>query len=115
MSAYNSEIGQLSYIGNGTWENPKLPVTFYQFSWGRDERYKFALHTTNGIEYIGSSNVNNIAPAGQPASYFYLLPVSNAQWDNTYKFDPSIDTHNAKVDVYFGATGTYTHTATAVN
>lgn len=115
MSAYNTEIGQLSYIGNSTWENPKIPVTFYQFSWGRDERYKFALHTANGIEYLGSSNVNNIAPAGQPASYFYLLPVTNAQWDNTYKFDPSIDTHNAKVDVYFSASGSYTHTATAVN
>ncbi|UOE51103.1 SusE domain-containing protein [Mucilaginibacter sp. SMC90] len=115
MSAYNTEIGQLNYIGNSTWENPKIPVTFYQFSWGRDERYKFALHTSNGIEYLGSSNVNNIAPAGQPASYFYLLPVTDAQWDNTYKFDPSIDTHNARVDVYFGASGPYTHTATAVN
>ncbi|WPU97195.1 SusE domain-containing protein [Mucilaginibacter sp. cycad4] len=115
MSAYNTEIGQLNYIGNGTWENPKIAVTFYQFSWGRDERYKFALHTTNGIEYLGSSNVNNIAPAGQPASYFYLLPVTNAQWDNTYKFDPSIDTHNAKVDVYFNTGGPYTHTAVAVN
>ncbi|WDF57322.1 SusE domain-containing protein [Mucilaginibacter sp. KACC 22063] len=115
MSAYNSEIGQLSYMGNSTWENPKIPVTFYQFSWGRDERYKFVLHTSNGVEYLGSSNVNNSAPAGQPASYFYLTPVGNAQWDNTYKFDPSIDTHNAKVDVYFTASAPYSHTATAVN
>ncbi|QQL49984.1 SusE domain-containing protein [Mucilaginibacter ginkgonis] len=116
MSAYNMEIGQLAYLGNGTWENPKLPVTFYQFSWGRDERYKFVLHTSSGLEYYGSTNVNNVAPAGQAASYFYLLPVTNAQWDNTYKFDPSIDTKNAKVDVYFNTSqSSYTHTATVVN
>lgn len=115
MSAYDTEIGQLNYIGNSTWENPKIPVTFFQFSWGRDERYKFVLHTSAGLEYYGSSNVNNVAPAGQAASYFYLLPVTNAQWDNTYKFDPSIDTHNAKVDVYFKGSDPYTHTATAVN
>jgi hypothetical protein len=115
MSAYNTEIGQLSYTGNSTWSNARIPVEFFQFSWGRDERYKFALHTSAGIEYFGSSNLNNIAPLGQPASYFNLLPVSDAQWDNTYKFDPSIDKHNAKVDVYFRPSAAYTHTATAVN
>lgn len=115
MSAYNTEIGQLSYIGNSTWENPKIPVTFYPFSWGRDERYKFVLHTSAGLEYYGSSNIDNVSPGGQPASYFYLNPVTSAQWDNTYKFDPSIDNHNAKVDVYFKASGPYTHTATEVN
>jgi hypothetical protein len=115
MSAYNTEIGQLSYIGNSTWENPKIPVAFYQFSWGRDERYKFVLHTSAGLEYLGSSNKDNVAPAGQAASYFNLTSVTNAQWDNTYKFDPSIDNHNAKVDLYFKASAAYTHTAVAVN
>ena len=115
MSAYNTEIGQLSYAGNSTWSNARIPVEFYQFSWGRDERYKFALHTSAGVEYFGSTNVNNVAPSGQPASYFNLLPVTNAQWDNTYKFDPSIDKRNAKVDVFFKPNAAYTHTATAVN
>lgn len=115
MSAYGNEIGQLSYTGNSIWENPKIPVVFYQFSWGRDERYKFVLHTSNGLEYYGSSNQNNVAPAGQPASYFYLVPVNNSQWDFTYKFDPSIDNHNAKVTVNFKTSGAYTHSATAVN
>ena len=80
-----------------------------------DDRYKFILHTANGLEYYGSSNVNNNPPAGQPASYFYLLPVTNDQWNNTYKFPPAVDTHNVKVDVYFQGNGTYTHTATVVN
>jgi hypothetical protein len=115
VSAYNSELGQLKYIGNSTWEAVKVPVTFYQFSWGRDDRYKFALHTANGIEYWGSSLQNNNPPAGQPASYFYLWPVTNDQWNNTYKFPPAVDTHNVTVDLYFQAGAAYTHTATAVN
>lgn len=115
MSAYNMEIGKLSYIGNGTWEIPKLPVTFYQFSWGRDQRYKFILHTSAGQEYWGSSMANNVDPAGQPASYFYLTPETNDQWNNTYKFPAAADMHNVKVDVYFQAGSAYTHTAPAFN
>jgi hypothetical protein len=115
MSAYNVSIGTLSYIGNGTWENPKVPVTFYQFSWGRDQRYKFILHTANGDEWWGSTIENNLDPSGQPASYFYLVPCDNTQWDYTYKFPAAADTHNVKLDMYFQASGPYTHTATAFN
>lgn len=115
MSAYNTEIGTLNYIGNSTWENPKIPVTFYQFSWGRDQRYKFILHTSGGDEYWGSQLANNVDPAGQPDGYFYLVPVTNDQWNNTYKFPAAADMHNVKVDAYFQASGPYTHTATAFN
>jgi hypothetical protein len=115
MSAYNTEIGQLNYVGNSTWEAAKIPVTFYPFSWGRDERFKFILHTPTGLEYYGSANANNVAPAGQPADYFYLFPVTNDQWSNTYKFDPAADTHNVKADVYFKASGPYYYTATPFN
>jgi hypothetical protein len=109
MSAYNTSIGTLNYAGNSTWEAPNVHVEFYPFDWGRDERYKFILHTENGDEYWGSTNANNNPPAGQAASYFYLVPVTNAQWDNTYKFDPSADMHNVKVDVFFRADTPYTH------
>jgi hypothetical protein len=112
MSAYNTEIGQLNYIGNSTWESDLIPVVFYPFSWGRDERYKFILHTAAGLEYWGSQNADNIPPAGQPDAYFYLLPVTNDQWSNTYKFDPSADNNNVKADVYFKADGPYTHKIT---
>jgi len=115
MSAYNTSIGKLAYVGNSTWENPKIPVTFYQFSWGRDQRYKFILHTSAGDEWWGSIPANNVDPAGQPASYFYLSPETNDQWNNTYKFPAGADMHNVKVDVYFQASGAYTHTATAFN
>ena len=115
VSAYNTETAYLTYMGNGVWENPKIPVTFFQFSWGRDDRYKFILHTPAGLEYWGSENANNVPPAGQPADYFYLLPVTNDEWNNTYKFPPAADTHNVKIDVYFQASGDYTHTTTAFN
>jgi hypothetical protein len=114
QSANNAEIGQLTYIGNSTWQIDSLPVVFVQFSWGRDDRYKFIIHTPAGLEYMGSQNADNVPPAGQPASYFYLLPVTNDQWSNTYKFDPSADNHSVKVDVYYKADGPYTHKVTVL-
>jgi hypothetical protein len=109
MSAYNTEIAQLAYTGNGIWQSPVTPIEFYQFSWGRDERYKFALHTSAGVQYQGSVNANNTSPVGQAASYFYLTPVTDNQWDNTFKFNPSADMHNVKVKVSFGVNGPYMH------
>ena len=109
MSAYASEIGQLNYTADGTWKSGIIPVTFYQFSWGRDERYKFALHTSSGIKYLGSSNTNNVSPVGQAASYFYLNQVSNDQWNNTYKFNPSADNKSIIATVNLNAAGAYTH------
>jgi hypothetical protein len=114
MSAYNREIGQLNYVGNGTWEAARVSVEFFPFSWGRDERYKFVMHTAAGMEYIGSRNANNVAPAGQPSSYFNLVPVSNNQWDNTYKFDPSADMKNVKVEAIFKGDAPYTHKVTVL-
>ncbi len=109
VSAYNTEKAQLNYGGRGTFVSPVTPIEFYQFSWGRDERYKFALHTPSGIQYMGSTNANNVSPVGQPAPYFYLVPVSNDQWNNTYKFNPSADYHNVIITVNFDPNGPYTH------
>jgi hypothetical protein len=114
QSANNAEIGQLTYAGNSTWQIDSLPVVFVQFSWGRDDRYKFFMHTSAGVEYYGSTNADNVPPAGQPQSYFYLVPVTNDQWSNTYKFDPSADNHSVKVDVYFKSNGPYTHKVTVL-
>lgn len=73
MSAYNTEIGQLSYIGGGKWQAASIPVVFYEFSWGRDERYKFILHTSAGNEYAGSFNANNVSPVvNLPLIFIYI-------------------------------------------
>jgi hypothetical protein len=113
MSAYSKEIGTLNYIGNGVFEAPSIAVEFFQFSWGRDERYKFIIHTASGLEYVGSKAKDNGSPAGQPASYFYLNPTTNDQWDFTYKFDPSADKKNVKVDVMLQPNA-YTHKVTVL-
>jgi starch-binding outer membrane protein SusE/F len=112
MPAYNTEIGTLSYAGNGTWRGDDIPVEFFPFDWGRDERYKFVLHTPAGPEYVGSMNANNVPPAGQPDAYFYVVPVTSSPWDNTYKFDPSADRQRVKVDLIMKSDGAYTHTVT---
>ena len=114
VSAYNTETAQLNYVGNSTWEAASVPVEFYQFDWGRDDRYKLILHTANGNEYWGSKNADNPQPVGQPASYFYVVPATNDQWNNTFKFDPSADKHSVKVDVSFNPAATYTHTVTVL-
>jgi hypothetical protein len=115
MSAYNTEIGMLNYKSNGTWEAASIPVEFYQFSWGRDERYKFKVHTAAGDEWYGSTNQDNQSPVGQQPSYFYLIRKDNNQWNNTYKFNPAADMHNVKVDVFFKADAVYTHQVTVIN
>ncbi len=114
MSAYNTTIGSLQYAGNSTWTASQVPVVFYPFSWGRDERYKFKITTSEGVEYWGSQNVNNVTPVGAPASYFYLIPVTSAQWDNTYKFNPAADNNKVNVEVSFKANGNYTHKVTTL-
>jgi len=114
QSAYGTEKAQLVYTGNGQWEAASMEVEFFPFSWGRDERYKFIMHTSSGLEYWGSSNENNVSPDGQPASYFYLYPKTNDQWANTYKFSPAADNKRAKVIVNFGTEGEYTHQVTVL-
>lgn len=112
MSAYNTEIGQLSYVGNSTWSAANITVEFFQFDWGKDERYKFVLQTSAGPAFMGSSKADNGSPVGQPASYFFLQAVSNDQWANTYKFDPAVDGKQVKVDLILKADGDYTHQVT---
>jgi len=109
MSAYNAEIGQLDYIGNSTWTAASIPVEFFQFDWGRDERYKFVFHTSAGLQFMGSPNADNGSPTGQPASYFSVQPVSNDQWANTYKFAPAADRKNVKVEFSLRTDAPYTH------
>jgi hypothetical protein len=112
MSAYNTEIGHLTYSGNSTWKSPVLPIVFYQYTGFRDERYKFIFHTSGGNEYFGSTKADNVGPNGQAAPYFYLVPVNNAQFDYTYKFPPASDNHHAQITVLLQAPNPYTHSVT---
>jgi len=115
QSGPNTEIGHCAYTGNSTWASPIIPITFYQFPTFKDERYKFLIHLSTGNEYYGSTNANNNGPTGQPASYFYLVPVSNSQFDYTYKLPPASDGHRAQITVLLQASGSYTHNVVVSN
>lgn len=114
MAAYNTSIGVLTYTGNSTWTGESIPVEFFPFSWGRDERYKFKLITSEGSEFMGSENANNGSPVGAPASYFFLHPVSDSQWDYTYKFNPAADLKNVKAEIFLNPTASYAHKITVL-
>lgn len=112
MAAYNMSIGELSYAGGSSWKGENIHVEFYPFSWGRDERYKFRLVTSEGNEYLGSANANNNSPVGAPAAYFYLYPVNDSQWEYTYKFDPAADMKDVTAEVFLKGDAPYSHKIT---
>jgi hypothetical protein len=97
ISAQNKVTVTLPYVGKGLWEIDNTPIEFFQFSWGRDERYKFiftekdAAGTVTARQY-GSTNADNQPPtATTAAAYFNIVPVANDQWNNTYKFIGTAD------------------------
>lgn len=108
---------QLPYAGGSSWEIKNAPVAFKQESWGRDERYKFKFVVKNSAgasteEWYGSANRDNQRPTdASPASYWYMLPVSNNQWDNCFKFNGNADNKNCDIKVTFNSSA-YTHSVT---
>lgn len=99
----NKVIATIPYLGQGVWQILNTPISFHQESWGRDERYKFlfTLKDAAGVsskQYYGSSNADNQpATATTAAAYFYLFPVSDSQYDYSYKFVKNAD--NKSVDL----------------
>ncbi|MDB5012230.1 MAG: hypothetical protein JWQ25_432 [Daejeonella sp.] len=110
---------ELPYAGNGTWEIKAADVIFKQDSWGRDERYKFRFNVTaadgsSKQEWFGSTNGDNQRPtATSPASYWFMVPVTNDRWNNSFKFNGDVDNKKADIKVVFNsAVPSYTHTVT---
>lgn len=108
---------ELPYAGGSSWEIKNAPVVFKQEGWGRDERYKFKFVVKNAAgasseEWYGSVNRDNQRPtdASQP-SYWYMVPVTNNQWDNCFKFNGNADNKNADIKVTF-TPAAYTHSVT---
>ncbi|WP_045690432.1 SusE domain-containing protein [Hymenobacter sp. AT01-02] len=73
VSAQNKVTVTLPYIGQGMWKIENTPIEFFQFSWGRDERYKFIFSekdmagATTARQY-GSTNTDNVAPTATTAA-----------------------------------------------
>ncbi|RZL08799.1 MAG: hypothetical protein EOO62_14760 [Hymenobacter sp.] len=114
ISAQNKVTVTLPYVGKGLWEIDNTPIEFFQFSWGRDERYKFIftekdMAGTVTMRQYGSTNTDNVPPtATTAAAYYNLVPVANDQWNNTYKFSGTADRKSVDIMVMLQPAA-YTH------
>lgn len=109
---------EYTYAGDGIWKAANKHIEFKQESWGRDERYKFKFTVVNGAttteEWYGSVNSDNSRPDGDvAASYWYMVPVTNDFWNNSFKFASAVDNKNVNAEINFSAAATaYTHSFT---
>lgn len=115
----NSFLFSLDYTSNGIFKASSKPITFKQEGWGRDERYKFKMTTINGAgetvdEWWGTPNTDSRPSASSPASYYYLYPVNDSQWDGKFKFAGEMDMALADVTAFFQAENPYTHSIVKV-
>ncbi|WP_324676629.1 SusE domain-containing protein [Hymenobacter sp. GOD-10R] len=114
----NKVLVTIPYVGKGIWKIENTPVEFHQESWGRDERYKFLFTQKNAAgttskQYFGSTNSDNQrATASSPASYFYLVPGPDVQYDYSFKFQTEVDKKSVDVTVKMQPDGPYTHQIT---
>jgi hypothetical protein len=114
VAAQNKVTVTLPYVGKGLWEIDNTPIEFFQFNWGRDERYKFVfmekdLAGTVKARQYGSTNVDNQpATTTTAAAYFNLVPVADDQWNNSFKFIGAADRKNVDLLVLMQPAA-YTH------
>lgn len=115
----NSFLFSLPYLAKGEWKATSQPITFHQESWGRDERYKIKMTTINSAgetieEWWGTPNTDSRPNSSSPASYYYLFPVNNSQWDGKFKFAGELDMALVDMSVLLQAENPYTHSFTKV-
>jgi hypothetical protein len=60
-------------------------------------------------EWWGTPNTDSRPTSSSPASYYYLFPTDNDQWNGKFKFASEIDGSLSDVTVFLQATGPYTH------
>jgi len=109
-------LTDLPYEANGTWSISDFPIEFRQEDWGRDERYKFRFTTKDAEgneleEWFGSTNADNQRPTESTGpAYWYMVPVSNDRWSNSFKFATEVDNAEVDISVIFNAeVSNYTH------
>lgn len=115
----NSFLFSLPYLAKGEWKATSQPITFKQEGWGRDERYKIKMTTVNSAgetieEWWGTPNTDSRPNSSSPASYYYLYPVNNSQWDGKFKFAGEMDMALVDMSVLLQAENSYTHSITKV-
>lgn len=117
----NDVLFAMDYKGNGVWEGTGA-TPFKQEGWGRDERYKIVMSTSDGKIAWGPENSgldsrpSADAVADPTADYWFCKEWPLSQWDNKWKLDGSFDTEltgkNSTVTLYLNTTnpaGRYSH------
>ena len=115
----NKVYFELPYIGDSQWEIGNVKIVIPQESYGLDSRYKykFTVVDSNGnqsVEWYGAFARDNPDPStSTPASYYYMYPVDNSQFDYCFKINPAYNNKNANVNVSFSpAIPNYNNTIT---
>lgn len=115
----NKVYFELPYIGNSQWEIDNTTITIPKESYGLDSRYKYKFTVMDSagnqsVEWYGSINSDNQDPsAATPASYYYMYPVDNSQFNFCFKVNPGYNNKNANVNVnYSPGIPNYTNTIT---
>ena len=110
----------LPYIGYSQWELDNYALVITHESYGNDSRYKYQFVVLNSagiqsLEWYGSVNGDNPDPSSStPASYYYIYPVDNSQYNYCFKILPSDNNKNVNVNVNFSPSLTnFTNTITA--
>ena len=116
-----SYLFSFDYVSNGTWRAENKAIEFKQESWGRDERYKFKFTIKDAAgnsteEWFGSTNADNQKPDNNtPESYWFMVPVTDDYWANTFKFAANVDMKNVDIDIIFNSSvSSYTHKITVL-
>jgi len=118
-AAYDKVIGKLDYTGDGVWTAHDVAIAYYDFGTWKDDRFKFRFSTIDaggveGAAFYGSVNKDNSTPpdANTPEAYYKLVPVSNSQWDFTFKYPAGADGKKGDFTVTLNAKADYSYRLT---
>jgi hypothetical protein len=115
----NKVYFELPYIGNSQWEIDNTTISIPKESYGLDSRYKYKFTVKDAagnqsVEWYGSINSDNSDPSTTtPASYYYMYPVDNSQFNFCFKVNPAYNGKTGNVNVnYSPAIPNYTNSIT---
>ncbi|MGY3054225.1 hypothetical protein ACVWYG_002431 [Pedobacter sp. UYEF25] len=103
----NKVYFELPYIGNSQWEIDNTIISIPKESYGLDSRYKYKFTVMDAggnesVEWYGSISRDNSDPSNTtPASYYYMYPVDNSQFDYCFKVNPTFNTKVGSVNVNY--------------
>lgn len=115
----NDFEGKFTYRSNGVWELDNYKVVFTDMGGWTDNRHKYRVTLNDGTndsyQWWGNSDHEGGNPptAGSPASFYYLYPADDTQWNYGFKFPDNSNGKEADIQLIFSPdVASYTHTVT---